>query len=718
VRVNRKKFFVIKVVTEQKMVDGDIKNALLEIGVEEIPSSYIEPALKQIEEYALKAFSASGLKYGVLKTYATPRRLVLIVENLVEKVDDKTEEILGPSLKAAKDKQGAAKGFALKNGIIPEKLAVKTTEKGDYLFFVKKIKGEKAEKLLTTIFPEIIKNISFPKTMMWEESGFKFARPVRSIIALYGKKIIKFKIADVDSSNWTVGLHTYDNSRIKIDLPEKYLLAMKNKSIIVDQNERREEIKRSIKHAAENIGSVIPDEELIDKVKYLVEYPSAVLCTFDRKYLDLPQEVLVVCMRKSQKCFAVDDKNGKFSNHFISVKNGISEYQETAKEGYEKVVAARLADAEFFYSNDLKKGLDVNVEKLKGIVFHKEIGTVYEKIERIKRIAALFNEEFDMRININTLERAVMLLKADLATEMVFEYPELQGVMGKIYALKLGENADVALSAEQHYWPLVASGKLPSHPIASLLSLADKIDTLVTFFSIGLEPSGSADPYGVKRAGTGFVKVAMNELPKCDLTSAVRRVFEFLPENVKNNPKSKDACERLIKFFWQRIENIFESEGYNFDEVKAVINASGINELKYIGSLRMKLEALRNAGRKGDFSSITSVFKRMNNIIGQAKKQNISISGVIDEGLLAEDVEKTLYAIVKKAKAEIESYVSANEYESVFGKVSEIAPAIDSFFEKVMVMSEDEAVKLNRVSLLSCIKNIFAGFVDFSVLRH
>ncbi len=687
------------------MVDGNIKNALLEIGTEEIPSSYIEPVLKQIENYGLKAFNASGLKHGVLKTYATPRRLVLIVENLAEESDDKTEEILGPSLKAAKDAQGkytrAAEWFALKNGVIPEKLIVKTTEKGDYLSFVKKTKGEKTEKLLAVIFPEMIKNISFPKTMVWEESGFKFARPVRNIVALYGKKIIKFKIANVDSSNWTIGLHTYDNRRIKIDLPEKYLLAMKNKSVIVDQNERREEIKRSIKHVAENIGSVISDEELIDKVNYLVEYPSAVLCTFDRVYLDLPQEVLTVCMRKSQKCFAIDDKNGRFSNHFISVKNGISKHQETAKEGYEKVVAARLADAEFFYSNDLKKGLDINVEKLKGIVFHKEIGTVYEKIERVKKIGAFFNEEFDMGINGNALERAVMLSKADLASEIVFEYPELQGIMGKIYAFKLGEKADVASSAEQHYWPLVASGKLPSHSMASLLSLADKIDTLVAFFSIGLEPSGSADPYGVKRIGTGFVKVAMNELPKCDLTSVIRRVFEFLPENVKNNPKSKDAYERLIKFFWQRIENIFESEGYNSDEVKAVINASRINELKYIGSLRTKLEALRNAGIKGDFSSVTTVFKRINNIISQAKKQNISISGPIDEDLLSEDAEKTLYAAVKKAKAEIENYVSANEYDSVFGKVSEITPTIDSFFEKVMVMAEDEAIKLNRVSLLA-----------------
>ena len=704
------------------MVVEDIKNALLEIGAEEIPSSYIEPALKQMEDYALKAFNSSMLGYGALKTYATPRRLVLMVENLSSESDGKTEEILGPSLKVAKDAHGgytqAAVGFASKNGLIPEELSVKTTEKGEYLFFTKKTKGEKTGKLLAVIFPEIIKNISFPKTMIWEESGFKFARPIRNIIALYGKEVIKFKIADVDSSNWTTGLHTCDDGKIKIDLPENYLLTMKDKSVIVNQRERREKIKKSIKSVAENIGSAILDEELVDNVNYLVEYPSAILCAFGGKYLDLPEEVLTVCMKKSQKCFAVNDKNGNFSNYFIGVKNGVAKYLEIAREGYERVVAARLADAEFFYRNDLKKGLDANIEKLKGVVFHKEIGTVYEKVGRVKQIAALFNEEFNMRIDSGALERAAMFSKADLVSEMVFEYPELQGVMGRIYALKLGESIDVAASVEQHYWPLSASGRLPSCPVSSLISLSDKIDTLAAFFSIGLEPSGSADPYGIKRAGTGFIKVAMKELPKCDLTGAIEKVFEFLPENVKNHPKSKDAYERLLKFFRQRIENFFETEGYNSDEIKAVANASMADKLETLGSLRPKLDALRNARQREDFLSIAAVFKRINNIVNQAEKQKISVPGAVNEDLLAETAETALYAVAKKVKTEVENYVSKSGYNEVFDKVSEIKPSIDAFFEEVMVMAENEAVKLNRISLLNYIKNIFEQFIDFSVLRY
>ncbi|MDR3256617.1 MAG: glycine--tRNA ligase subunit beta [Endomicrobium sp.] len=704
------------------MTKKDKKNALLEIGTEEIPFSYIGPALKQIENFASKIFSTYGLKYGTLKTYATPRRFVLIVENIAEKSDDRIKELLGPSLKVAQDAQGkytqAAECFALKNGGTLEELVIKTTEKGKYLSFIKKTKGEKTEELLSTIFPEIIKNMSFPKTMMWEESGFRFARPIRNIIALYGKKIIKFRIADVDSSNWTIGLHTCDNSKIKIDLPENYLLKMKNKSVIVDQKERREEVKKSMECVVENIGIVVPNEELVDEINYLVEYPSAVLCTFDKKYLALPAEVLTVCMKKSQKCFAVNDKNGKFSNYFIGIKNGASQYQEIAKEGYEKVVAARLADAEFFYHNDLKKGLITNIEKLKGIIFHKEIGTVYEKVERVKQIAELFNKEFNMQVDGITLEKAIMFSKADLVSEMVFEYPELQGIMGKIYALKLGESLDIALSVEQHYWPLSASGHLPSNKVAFLISLSDKIDTLAANFSIGIEPSGSADPYGLRRAGIGFVRMVMENLPDQDVGVAIEKVFEFLPESVKNNSKSKNAYERLLNFFWQRIENLLETEGYNSYEVKAVTNASRVNKLKALGTLQPKLNALRNAKQKGDFLSIAAVFKRISNIINQAQKQNINISQVINEDLLTDSTEKTFYTIVKKVKIEVENCVSKREYIKVFDKVLELKLAIDNFFEKVMIMAEDEAVKINRISLLNYIKNIFAEFIDFSALQY
>jgi len=704
------------------LIKENKKDALLEIGMEEIPFSYIDPALKQIENFVSKAFSTLGLKYVAIKTYATSRRLVLMVENLAEQSEGKIEYILGPSLKAAKDAYGkytqAAIGFALKNGVSPEELITRSTEKGDYLSFFKKTKSEKTEKLLIRIFPETIKNVSFPKTMMWEESGFKFARPIRNIVALYGKKIIRFKVADVISSNWTVGLHTYDNSKIKIDLPENYLLTMRNKSVIVEQKERHEAIKKSIESVVKSIGSVIADECLVNEINYLVEYPSAVLCSFDKKYLALPEEVLTLCMKRNQKCFSVNDKNGKFSNYFVGIKNGISKYQKIAKEGYEKVLAARLADAEFFYNNDLKKGLRVNIEKLKGVILHKEIGTVYEKVERIKRIAFLFNKEFNMYIDENVLEKAVMFSKTDLVSEMVFEYPELQGTIGRIYALKLGESEDIALSIQQHHWPLTASGQLPSNNIAFLVSLSDKIDTLMTSFSIGLEPSGSADPYGLKRTSIGFVRMAMESLPSCDMGNAIKKIFEFLPENVTNNLKSKDAYERLIGFLWQRIENIFEMEKYDLREIRAVTNGLRSDyKLKDLGTLRLKLDALQEAKLRCDFLSISVAFKRISNIINQAKKQNVNISDTVREDLFVLDIEKAVYTAAKGIKIEVENHILNGEYSKVFDKALKIKPLIDNFFEKVMIMTEDKTVKLNRIALVNYIRNIFAEIVDFSSLQ-
>jgi glycyl-tRNA synthetase beta chain len=698
-----------------------LKNAILEVGTEEIPYQYIEPALKQIENFAIKIFKTSRLKYEGLKTYATSRRLVLLIEKLTEKSEDKFVEIIGPPLKVAKDKQGkytkAAIGFALKNSTTPENLIVKITKKSKYVFFTKKIRGEKTENLLSKIFSEIIKNISFPKTMIWEKSRFKFARPIRNIIALYGEKIIKFKIADVISSNWTIGNHTYDSTKIKIDSPENYLIKMKNKLVTVDQNFRYEEIKNAIKAVVKNIGTVIDDEELVRETNYLVEYPSAILCSFDKKYLNLPPELLVTCIKKSQKCFAVNGKNNMLLNYFIGIRNGVSQYQEVVKNGYEKVVTARLTDAELFYNNDLENKIIINVEKLKNIVFHKEIGTIYEKIGRVKKIAVFLNEEFNMKVDNISLEKAVMFSKADLTSEVVFEYPELQGIIGRIYVLKLGEDKDIASSVEQHYWPLSASGKLPSNKIAVLTSLADKIDTLVTNFSVGLEPSGSEDPYGLRRTGMGFIRILKENFPDSNIGRVIEKVFEFLPNNVISNPKSKNVYDRLTSFLVRRIENILKIEMYDPNEIKAVINASmgdKLNILRPMQLLYQNLDALKNARTKLNFTSIITTFKRVSNIINQAKNKGIDISKPVDCDLLIDESEKALYVAAKNAEFEIKNYTLKNKYKKTFNKILELKPLIDIFFEKVMIMAEDEVLKLNRISLVNLIKNLLFNFMDFS----
>ncbi|MDR2676556.1 MAG: glycine--tRNA ligase subunit beta [Endomicrobium sp.] len=701
------------------MTKKNTKNILLEIGTEELPSSYIDPALRQIEKFTSKTLDGFGLRYNSLKTYATPVRLVLIISDIIIKSKDKTEEFLGPSYAKKNNKnynKKAIECFAFKHGVVPEKLKIKTiTNKGEYFFYAKRTKGEKTEKLLIKIFPDIIRNISFPKTMVWEESGFRFARPIRNIVALYGNKIIKFKIAGINSSNSTFGLHTCNRNKIKINSPENYLSTMKDNFIIVDQHKRRKLIIQSIQSVSKNTGNALFDEDLVNDINYLVEYPSAILCNFDSKYLNLPLEILNICIKKAQKCFVLqNDKNNTTLNYFICIRNGTPQYQEVVKEGYEKVITSRLDDATFFYNNDLQKGLYQNIEKLKGIIFHDKLGTIYEKLERIKQIAVFFNKEFHMNIDNIILEKAIMLSKADLVSEVVFEYPELQGTIGKIYARKLNEDENIAISIEQHYWPLNGSGQLPSNVMAFLISFADKIDTLVSSFSIGLKPSGSTDPYGLRRIGMGFIRMIKEKFPDKDLQYIVEKTFSFLPKNIKNN--FQNTNEELLNFLQQRIENIFEVEGYSLDEIKAVTNILRKHGHTSMSILQLKLNALQNARKKSNFQDIVTMFKRITNIINQAKKQNVYISQTINEELLIEKSEKALYVFSKNIKIKIDVYISKKMYENVFDKIIEIKPFIDNFFEKVTIMEKNELIKSNRISIIKYIDDIFTEFINFSCL--
>jgi glycyl-tRNA synthetase beta chain len=697
------------------------KSALLEIGTEEIPCGCIDPALSQMEILAKKNLGEMGLSYNSILVFATPRRLVLKIDGLPEKSDDKMEEIFGPPLKAAKNSEEnwtqAAIGFASKNFISPEKLLIKNTDKGGYLYFVKKIKGERTEKILMSLFPEIIKNISFPKTMMWNEAGFKFVRPIRKIAALYGERVVKFQIAGVVSSNWTVGLFAVDDSKIKIKDADGYLAQLEKHNVIVNQKNRREMIKLLVKETAEKIGTVVEDESLFEEINYLVEYPTPILCSFEKKYLELPQEVLTVCMKKKQKCFAVNDKNGKISNYFVGVKNGIAENLETVREGYEKVVGARLADAEFFYRNDLRNGIGNNVEKLKGLTFHKEIGSVYEKVERIKSLILFLNSSFSLNYDEKVLEKTAFLLKADLVSEMVFEYPELQGIMGKLYSLNAGENHELSDAIEQHYRPLYSGAKLPENKIAVLCSIADKIDSLAANFSVGLVPSSSADPYGLRRSAAGIIRIIMENFPVQDFTPLVEKSLDILSDKIKNNPKFKEAKEKVMNFLWQRIENIFETEGYSFEEIKAVVNAAKMLGFKEIGLIKNKIDAFRKAKVVLDFTAVSGLFKRINNILLQIEKQNLEISKNVDESLLNQDSEKKLFIAISEADKSTKVFFKNRDYDKIYDKIVEIKPFIDDFFEKTMVMVRDENVKRNRAVILKNIRDIFKLVADFSIVQ-
>ncbi|MDD5021572.1 MAG: glycine--tRNA ligase subunit beta [Endomicrobiaceae bacterium] len=700
------------------------KNALLEIGTEEIPASYIVPALEQMKKNADDMLNLIGLKFDSITTYSTPRRLVLILNNVAEKSEDKIQEFNGPAVKAGKDANGnwtqAVVGFSKKHNITPEQLTVKDTDKGQYYCHTQKIKGIKAQEALSNIFPELIKKIYFPKTMVWESSLMKFARPVRSIVAMYGDKIVKFSLANdtLKSSNKTIGLHALTTKPVVIDHVDNYKTILQNNCVLIDQSERKNRILASISEVVNTIScKAILDDELIDEVNQLVEHPTAVLCKFDEKYLKLPAEVLITCMKKKQKCFAVKDENGKLTNYFIGIRNGKSEHQNIVREGYQKVVVARLADSEFFYDNDLKKTLDSSLERLKGLVFQKEIGTVYEKLSRIKNLAQFITTENNLSCDTNKINTAVDLSKTDLVSEMVFEYPELQGIIGRIYANVAGQPQDISQAIEQHYWPLSASGKLPENLLSAVVSLADKIDTLSADFAIGFEPSGSADPYGLRRMAIGIIRMIVEYIPNANIEVIIDESLNNLPEKIKQLETFKNAKERLIKFFWNRIENIYENDGYKFDEVKAIILPAQKNGFNNLGDIKIKLSFLHNARKQSSFESIITIFKRANNIVQQAKKQKLQISEHINSQLLKEEPEQKLYNQYNVIDKQLKELLADKNYSQALNKLNDIKPHLDNFFENVMVMCDDNLLKLNRISLISGIIKGFDSFVDLSVLQ-
>ncbi|OGS03776.1 MAG: glycine--tRNA ligase subunit beta [Elusimicrobia bacterium RIFOXYA1_FULL_47_7] len=694
------------------------RDALLEIGTEEIPASYIGPATAQMAELTAKFLSARGLACGQIATYATPRRLTVHLKEVCDKTRERHEEFMGPSLKVGKDADGnftqAARGFAAKFGMDPAKLAVKKTEKGEYLCVTKKIAGEKAEIILKELFQGMIGKIYFPKTMIWEETAFKFARPIRSITAFYGDKVLKISAAGVKSSNWCGGLHTASKRKIIIPSAEKYYGTLKNNCIIAAREERRDILNKIIEGAAKRAkGAVIEDEQLLDEVVCLVEHPVAVLGKFSENYLKIPSEVLITCMKKKQKYFPLEDDKGKLMNYFIGIRNGISENQEVVKEGYERVLEARLSDAEFFFHKDTQKPLAEKVEKLKGVVLHAKLGTVHDKILRIGELAGFIKAGTAgvFEISDAELKEAVNLSKADLVTEMVFEYPELQGIMGRIYAAQDELSKEVSRGIEEHYWPISGDSKLPVSDAGCIVSIADKIDTLAADFSIGLVPSGSQDPYGLRRMATGVLRIIVKKKLNISLGELVEKAFGVLPENIRNSVSAK---AQLLEFMKQRLENMLEAQGFKFDEVRSVL-ATGFDD---INDVQRRLEALKKMRQEADFAALAAAFKRASNILKQAQKMSIAVPSEVSRELMKEEAESALYSSVVRIREEIISLIENKEYAAVMQKMVSLKPDVDKFFDKVMVMADDADLKANRLAILQFTVGLFSNLLDFSLLQQ
>jgi len=559
------------------------KTLLLEIGTEEMPARFMLPALEQLRDLVAKTLTELRLQHGQIRTMGTPRRLVAIVSEVAETQTPIVREIRGPAKHIAFDPQGnptkAAEGFARSQGVSVQDLIVKATEKGEFVFAVKR-EEQPALEVLSEALPQIIRSLSFPKTMRWEESGLRFGRPIRWILALLGEDVIPFEIAGVRSDRVTYGRRFTGGQsigkRITLQNADDYEKALEDAHVVVDHERRRELVKLQVQEAAQSVGgvAVMPDE-LVDEVTFLVEEPVALVGHFDERYLELPSEVLVTVMQHHQRYFPVlrKDDQSKLLPHFVFVSNGMPKEPDLVRQGNERVVTARFEDARFYFAEDRKHRLDEFAQKLSDIVFIEDLGTVADKVERLKRLATNLYGSLSP-----TLLRAAELCKADLATRLVNEFTELQGVIGRVYASLDGEPTEVAEAIEDHYKPLPPDFEMPRNEIGFWLAVADRIDTLCACFDRNLIPTGSHDPFGLRRAATTLLMLLRNAPRKTSVKESIGAALKILRETGMTQRPQEETEAQLLEFLRERLDGLLEAERIDHDLRQAVL-AAGFDDV-------------------------------------------------------------------------------------------------------------------------------------------
>ena len=679
------------------------KTLLLEIGTEEVPAHVMPGILSQLKENAAKTFEELRIEYKNIKTLGTPRRSALLVEGLAEQQADLSKENRGPAVNIAFDADGnptkAAQGFARGQGVKPEELVTKD----GYVYAMVHEKGGQTADLLGETLKGLVDGLNFPNNMHWADLDYKFIRPLRWLVALYGQDVIDFEVANVKSGRTSRGHRFLSEGDFEIANAEDYVEACRKASIIVDQNERCEMIRQQIAEvAAANGGQAEVNEDLLEEVLYLVEYPTALCGKFDEKYLALPAEAVITPMRDHQRYFPVL-KDGQLLPLFITIRNGGKEHLETVQHGNERVLRARLEDAQFFFDEDRKKTLEQHGEKLKTVVFQDGLGTIYDKALRLEVLAgyiadAIGANEQDKKDAV----RAAKLAKADLVTGMVTEFTELQGIMGREYALLDGETKAVAQAIDEHYMPRFAGDSQPASVAGRIVSLADKIDTIVGTFSRGLIPTGSQDPFALRRQALGIVNMLKEAQYHISLSQLVAKAMELL--KIADAGQQAKLQNDVADFMKLRLKNVLADADIRYDVVDAVFVT-----VDDIYCVFLRAQAV-NEAVKQDMEKTIQAFVRTGNIARKAE----DVQAAVEAGLLAEQVEKDLCKAYEAASAKAEKEIAAQDYAGAIDTLSQLAAPIDTFFDGVMVMDKDEKIKNNRLGLLKLVDNLICQVADFS----
>jgi glycyl-tRNA synthetase beta chain len=695
-----------------------MNSLLLEIGTEEIPAGYIQPALDAMTNTLRAKLLDARIGHGQFRTYATPRRLAVRVDDVAAKQRSITEQVMGPPEKVAFDADGhptvAAIKFAEKIKTSVDKLAVEQTPKGRYLSAKVTERGRSSITLLKEILPQVILAIPFPKTMKWGDLHLQFARPVHYIMALLGPKVIGFQLENLKSGRYTKGHYFMHPQKIKIASPDDYLPALKAAKVIADMGPRRQAISADVeKAAAQAGGAVLPDEPLLDIVTNLVESTYAVVGRFDEEYLEVPDEVLITAMREHQKYFAIVDDQGRLMPCFIAVNNTLARDMDLVAQGHERVIRARLADAQFFYRSDLGVPSDERVEKLKGVLFQAKLGTMHAKTLRIQALAEFIASTLrhiepyqDQAQQLGTwASRAAWLSKSDLVSQMVGEFPKLQGIMGRVYALKAGEPNEVGLAVEEHYRPLHSGAALPQTLTGALVSIADKLDSICGCFSVGLIPTGAADPYALRRQGIGAIQIMLDKNFTFSLKALIEKALALY--DINDDQKIAAMTNDIYRFLKRRITSLLAEEGFSKDVIVAVADTS-IDNIPHVWARVRTLEKLK---AQPDFEPIAIAFKRVVNIIKKAGQDRVT---AVDIGLFEDKSEKMLFDACQDVSQKVAASLSRGNFESALHDIASLREPVDAFFEGVMVMADDPTLRTNRLALLGSIAALFDNFADFS----
>lgn len=680
-----------------------------EIGTEEIPAFDLSNAVKQLRTLVPKLLDEAAIPHGNVEIYCSPRRLIVLAHNLPEATEAKSEIFKGPSAKIAFDENGeptkAALGFARGKGVDPSDLVVDSVDGVDYVFAKTETPSVSVTDLLTSVLEHIVRGINWPRSQRWGRESEYFSRPIRWFVALFGSEVVAFSFADLKAGRLTYGHRFLAPGPFEVEKAEDLLSTIRNAYVVPSEKEREAVIRQGVADIETKTGlsATLPHKTLVEVVN-LTEYPTVLMGTFDEEFLEVPEEIIVDAMLMHQRYFPLYDKQGKLTNKFLVVSNGDPQCAETIIDGNERVVRARLFDAKFFYDEDLKQPLESYVDRLGEVVFQEKLGTMLDKTRRIETLIAHLAQDAGLdEQDTADARRAAHLCKADLVTSAVIEFTSVQGVMGSYYALASGENAQVAQAIEQHYRPRFAGDDLPVTTVCKLVAMADKLDTICGLFAIDQGPTGSSDPFSVRRSAIGIINMLMAGLPV-----SLDKAIECALASFDSIEFDSDAVAKTVKdFFITRTKVILKDMGVSPDAIDAVL-ACGVSEPAIIVSRVQALENVRNQMPE-TMDNLATAFARAHNLSDEKVGTSLNTELFVES-------ESKLSSAIDVANKKVEESLSKGDYEAALVALSDLREPIDTFFEEVMIMDEDESKRNNRLALLNRFVAVFAHIADFSVL--